>query len=86
MIKYFCDICKREDDVVEYVLPIMATKEIKNKQGDVVRMITITQPKKKDLCFDCAEDIRQLIDRYQDFAEKGEREIDVVESIWEGNT
>lgn len=66
MTKYFCDVCGKEvESVAKYMIPEWGNKDIKDRDGTIIKRFFVTVPKEKDLCRQCANSIRQLIHVYQ---------------------
>lgn len=66
MTKYFCDICGKEvKSVAKYLIPEWGNKDMKDKNGAIIKRFFVTVPEEKDLCRQCANSIHQLIRIYQ---------------------
>lgn len=48
MTKYFCDVCGKEVESVEkYVIPAWGNKDIKYRDGTILKRFFVTAPQRK---------------------------------------
>ena len=66
MIKYYCDICKKEvSHIDEYSMPTQGFKDATDYYGNPIKRIPIMTSAKTEICQQCAVEIRKLINIYQ---------------------
>lgn len=65
MTKYYCDVCGKEVKAVEkYTLPDLTTKDIKHRDGTIIKKIFTIKPTEMEICKDCATDIFNIVKGY----------------------